>query len=173
MELGKHSKDFQSEKNKTLPNRDASPSKMPPSSERENISRSQYVDTGREESSARCLEDSRLNVWTPQRSSKEPTSHLGIRTSPLKSTLEEDPDVLLHALLMVPDGKNFSGGPLQAPNVYLNCKLFWCDETARSVVSWGQRNPTFNFVQVSFCSHSEIQYILIYKGIHRKLPQCL
>lgn len=38
---------------------------------------------------------------------------------------------------------------MQAPNVYLNCKLFWCDETARSVISWGQANPSFNFVQVS------------------------
>ncbi|KAK1899930.1 C2 domain containing protein 3 [Dissostichus eleginoides] len=59
--------------------------------------------------------------------------------------VEEDPEVLLHTLLMVPDGKNL---PMQAPNVYLNCKL-WCDETARSVVSWGQANPSFNFVQVT------------------------
>ncbi|KAM6933309.1 C2 domain-containing protein 3 [Xenentodon cancila] len=150
-ELGKHSKDFQPEKSKKLPCRDASPSLIPPSLERENISRPQYINTGKEESSACCLEDSTLKFWTPQRSSKEPASHLGIRISPLKSSLqvEEDPEVLLHALLMVPDGKNFSRGPLQAPNVYLNCKLFWCDETARSVVSWGQTNPMFNFVQVT------------------------
>uniref|UniRef100_A0A3B4ZGR1 C2 domain containing 3 centriole elongation regulator n=1 Tax=Stegastes partitus TaxID=144197 RepID=A0A3B4ZGR1_9TELE len=87
------------------------------------ISRSQHA--GMEELPARSLEDSKLNQ------------------------VEEDPEVLLHALLMVPDGKNFSCGPTQAPNVYLNCKQFWCDETARSVVSWGQTNPTFNFVQVT------------------------
>uniref|UniRef100_A0A3B4ZL74 C2 domain containing 3 centriole elongation regulator n=1 Tax=Stegastes partitus TaxID=144197 RepID=A0A3B4ZL74_9TELE len=100
---------------------------------------------------ARSLEDSKLNVWTPQKPSKGPSSHPGLRTSPPKSwqQVEEDPEVLLHALLMVPDGKNFSCGPTQAPNVYLNCKQFWCDETARSVVSWGQTNPTFNFVQVT------------------------
>ncbi|KAL2095989.1 hypothetical protein ACEWY4_008137 [Coilia grayii] len=59
-------------------------------------------------------------------------------------------EVLLHALLMVPDGKDLSCGPfLQPPNVYLNCKLFGSDETARSVVSWGQTNPTFSFTQVA------------------------
>ncbi|TMS07832.1 C2 domain-containing protein 3 [Larimichthys crocea] len=63
--------------------------------------------------------------------------------------VEEDPEVLLHTLLMVPDGKNFSSGSSQAPNVYLNCKLFWCDEMARSVISWGQANPSFSFVQVT------------------------
>lgn len=62
-------------------------------------------------------------------------------------------EVLLHALLMVPDGKDLSCGPfLQPPNVYLNCKLFGSDETARSVVSWGQTNPTFSFTQVSEAS---------------------
>uniref|UniRef100_A0A3B4ZHV7 C2 domain containing 3 centriole elongation regulator n=1 Tax=Stegastes partitus TaxID=144197 RepID=A0A3B4ZHV7_9TELE len=119
------------------------------SPERETISRSQHA--GMEELPARSLEDSKLNVWTPQKPSKGPSSHPGLRTSPPKSwqQVEEDPEVLLHALLMVPDGKNFSCGPTQAPNVYLNCKQFWCDETARSVVSWGQTNPTFNFVQVT------------------------
>ncbi|CAN9510846.1 unnamed protein product [Ophioblennius macclurei] len=62
---------------------------------------------------------------------------------------EEEPRVLLHALLMVPDGKNFSSGSLPAPNVYLNCRLFWCDDTASSAVSWGQTDPTFGLVQVT------------------------
>uniref|UniRef100_A0A4W5LSQ4 C2 domain containing 3 centriole elongation regulator n=1 Tax=Hucho hucho TaxID=62062 RepID=A0A4W5LSQ4_9TELE len=62
---------------------------------------------------------------------------------------EEDSEVLLHALLMVPNGKDFSCGPMQPPNVYLNCKLFGQDETSRSVISWGQTNPSFNFVQVA------------------------
>ncbi|CAB1347917.1 unnamed protein product, partial [Coregonus sp. 'balchen'] len=62
---------------------------------------------------------------------------------------EEDSEVLLHALLMVPNGKDFNCGPMQPPNVYLNCKLFGQDETSRSVTSWGQTNPSFNFVQVA------------------------
>uniref|UniRef100_A0A3Q3GKW4 C2 domain containing 3 centriole elongation regulator n=1 Tax=Labrus bergylta TaxID=56723 RepID=A0A3Q3GKW4_9LABR len=81
----------------------------------------------------------------------KPTPHHVLHTSPHKSCrqVEEDPEVLLHTLLMVPDGKDFNCGPMQAPNVYLNCKLFWSDETARSGISWGQRNPSFNFVQVT------------------------
>ncbi|XP_072248288.1 C2 domain-containing protein 3 isoform X1 [Leuresthes tenuis] len=150
LELGAHSKGLFSEKSKKLAWEDAPPSKVPPSPERETISRSQHETPVREEPSARTLGDSRLHVWTPQKPSKEPSSHPGTRTSPkLWQQEEEDLDVLLHALLMVPDGKNFSCGPLQAPNVYLNCKLFWCDEMARSVVSWGQANPAFNFVQVT------------------------
>uniref|UniRef100_A0A3B3ZKB9 C2 domain-containing protein n=1 Tax=Periophthalmus magnuspinnatus TaxID=409849 RepID=A0A3B3ZKB9_9GOBI len=64
---------------------------------------------------------------------------------PLKQPTEESTDVLLHTLLMVPNG-HFPCSPLQSPNLYLNCKLFWCDETARSHVAWGQANPTFNFM---------------------------
>ncbi|XP_017271922.1 C2 domain-containing protein 3 [Kryptolebias marmoratus] len=147
IELGTHSKDFSTKKHKKLAWRDTSPSVIPPSPERETVSTSQHADTGREA----ALDSSRLHVWTPQKPSEEHSSHPAVRTSPFKSSqrLEEDPEVLLHALLVVPDGKNFSCEPLQAPNVYLNCKLFWCDETARSAVSWGQANPTFNFVQVT------------------------
>ncbi|XP_013880674.1 C2 domain-containing protein 3 [Austrofundulus limnaeus] len=147
IELGTHSINVSSEKNKKLTWKDTSALQIPPSPERETVSRPQRADTGREAFS----DSSRLNVWTPQKPSEEPSSHPGVQTSPFKSPhwLEEDPEVLLHALLMVPDGKNFSCGPLQAPNVYLNCKLFWSDETARSAVSWAQTNPTFNFVQVT------------------------
>ncbi|KAJ8368383.1 hypothetical protein SKAU_G00084110 [Synaphobranchus kaupii] len=56
--------------------------------------------------------------------------------------------VLLHALLLVPDGKDFTCSPAP-PNVYLNCKMFGSDETTRSAVSWGQTDPTFNFTQVA------------------------
>ncbi|MEQ2212279.1 hypothetical protein XENOCAPTIV_028553, partial [Xenoophorus captivus] len=71
------------------------------------------------------LDHPRLNVGTPQKPLTEPSNHPRIQTSPFKSSqqVEEDPEVLLHALLMVPDGKNFKCGPLQAPNVFLNCKL--------------------------------------------------
>ncbi|XP_028276134.1 C2 domain-containing protein 3 isoform X2 [Parambassis ranga] len=150
LELGSDNKSFSTERSKTkLTGRDTSPSQLSP--DRETSSRLPHADSGREELMAPCLEDSRLKVYTPQKPSNHPPSHLGHQTSPHKSWqhVEEDPEVLLHTLLMVPDGKNFSCGALQAPNVYLNCKLFWSDEAARSVVSWGQKNPTFNFVQVT------------------------
>uniref|UniRef100_A0A3B5L6Y3 C2 domain-containing protein n=1 Tax=Xiphophorus couchianus TaxID=32473 RepID=A0A3B5L6Y3_9TELE len=114
----------------------------------EHVGRSQRSDM--EVLTAPTMDHPRLNVWTPQTHTREPSNPPGIRTSPLKSSrAEEEPQILLHALLMVPDGKKFSCGPQQAPNVFLNSKLFWCDETARSTVSWGQANPTFNFVQVT------------------------
>ncbi|XP_063061839.1 C2 domain-containing protein 3 [Engraulis encrasicolus] len=83
-------------------------------------------------------------------------SHQDVRSSQQHGPSEVDEvggegeEVLLHALLMVPDGKDLCCGPyLQPPNVYLNCKLFGSDEMARSVVSWGQTNPSFSFTQVA------------------------
>ncbi|XP_072320538.1 C2 domain-containing protein 3 [Eucyclogobius newberryi] len=89
---------------------------------------------------------------SPQRVTGEPLCQDSFITSPshhIDHQTEENPDILLHTLLMVPDGKELVGSPLQAPNLYLNCKLFWCDETVRSHVAWGQAHPTFNFVQVT------------------------
>ena len=121
--------------------RDKLPSETAPSTQRDTNSRSQHVDA----------DESRLDVWYPQRQPKEPFSHLDLRTQQQQQQQqkEEEPEILLHTLLMVPDGRNFSSGATRAPNVYLNCKLFWCNEIARSVVSWGQPDPAFNFVQVS------------------------
>ncbi|XP_016063951.1 PREDICTED: C2 domain-containing protein 3 isoform X2 [Miniopterus natalensis] len=59
--------------------------------------------------------------------------------------------LLLHVLLMVPDGKDFITGESekQPPcNVYLNCKLFSTEEATRSVIAWGTTQPVFNFFQV-------------------------
>ncbi|KAG5837565.1 hypothetical protein ANANG_G00240690 [Anguilla anguilla] len=61
---------------------------------------------------------------------------------------EGEGGVLLHALLLVPDGKDFNCSPTP-PNVYLNCKMFGSDETTRSAVCWGQADPVFNFTQVA------------------------
>lgn len=152
VQLAADRKDLSSEKskNKLVP-RETSPSQTAPSPRRETNSRTQHIDAVREELPAGSFEESRLHVWSPQKSSKESFSHPDPSTSPsrLWQQVEEDPEVLLHTLLMVPDGRNFTCGPLKTPNVYLNCKLFWCDEMARSVISWGQANPSFNFVQVS------------------------
>lgn len=60
--------------------------------------------------------------------------------------------LLLHVLLMVPDGKDFITGESdkQPPcNVYLNCKLFSTEEVTRSVIAWGTTQPVFNFLQVT------------------------
>uniref|UniRef100_A0A8C3VQR9 C2 domain-containing protein 3 n=1 Tax=Catagonus wagneri TaxID=51154 RepID=A0A8C3VQR9_9CETA len=59
--------------------------------------------------------------------------------------------LLLHVLLMVPDGKDFITGESekQPPcNVYLNCKFFSTEEVTRSVIAWGTTKPVFNFSQV-------------------------
>ncbi|XP_011900262.1 PREDICTED: C2 domain-containing protein 3 isoform X4 [Cercocebus atys] len=77
-----------------------------------------------------------------------PASHnLVIQTN--ESTKESA--LLLHVLLMVPDGKDFISGESekQSPcNVYLNCKLFSTEEVTRSVIAWGTTQPVFNFSQV-------------------------
>ncbi|XP_074833928.1 C2 domain-containing protein 3 [Carettochelys insculpta] len=63
----------------------------------------------------------------------------------------EEDGLLLHVLLMVPDGKDFiaGGSGIHGPcNVYLNCKLFSSEETTRSAVIWGTTQPAFSFSQV-------------------------
>ncbi|XP_074072953.1 C2 domain-containing protein 3 isoform X2 [Macrotis lagotis] len=64
----------------------------------------------------------------------------------------EDKPLLLHVLLMVPNGKDFVIGTSeksQTCNVYLNCKLFSTEEVTRSAIIWGTSQPTFNFTQVT------------------------
>ncbi|XP_075402379.1 C2 domain-containing protein 3 [Tenrec ecaudatus] len=59
--------------------------------------------------------------------------------------------LLLHVLLMVPDGKGFVAGEAeqQPPcNVYLTCKLFSTEEVTSSLIAWGMTQPVFNFSQV-------------------------
>ncbi|XP_066224171.1 C2 domain-containing protein 3 isoform X1 [Saccopteryx leptura] len=59
--------------------------------------------------------------------------------------------LLLHVLLMVPDGKDFITGESekQPPcNVYLNCKFFSTEEVTRSAIAWDMTQPVFNFSQV-------------------------
>ncbi|XP_041661864.1 C2 domain-containing protein 3 isoform X3 [Cheilinus undulatus] len=151
LELATNTKEFSSEKSKRkLAWRDTSPSQTAPSPQRESNSRSKHADKSRDDLQDGPIEESRLNPWSPQKPSTESLSYPGLHTTHKSHQwVEEDPEVLLHTLLMVPDGKTFNCGLGQAPNVYLNCKLFWCDETARSVISWGRTNPSFNFVQVT------------------------
>lgn len=77
-----------------------------------------------------------------------PASH-NLVHQPNESTKENA--LLLHVLLMVPDGKDFITGESekQSPcNVYLNCKLFSTEEVTKSVIAWGTTQPVFNFSQV-------------------------
>ncbi|NWY31931.1 C2CD3 protein, partial [Pheucticus melanocephalus] len=82
------------------------------------------------------------DVARPLRPARDEVTHI---------TPAEDQGLLLHVLLMVPDGKDFpaegSGLPSSC-NVYLNCKLLSTEEATRSAVVWGTRQPAFNFSQV-------------------------
>ncbi|XP_029457966.1 C2 domain-containing protein 3 isoform X2 [Rhinatrema bivittatum] len=65
---------------------------------------------------------------------------------------EEKESLLLHLILMVPDGKDFVAweNEMRSPcNLYLNCKLFNTHEATRSPVTWGTNHPSFNFSQVA------------------------
>ncbi|KAM9441766.1 C2 domain-containing protein 3 isoform 3-T3 [Salvelinus alpinus] len=132
----------------TSPQREASPSRVDMTT-----IRPQHHDTRGEDIPLSTVNNrySRTGKQTvaPQGPSPLPSLQTSHHRPQAHQVVEEDSGVLLHALLMVPNGKDFSCGPMQPPNVYLNCKLFGQDETSRSVISWGQANPSFNFVQVA------------------------
>ncbi|KAE8628038.1 hypothetical protein XENTR_v10007280 [Xenopus tropicalis] len=68
-----------------------------------------------------------------------------------QQTAEED-GLLLHIVLMVPEGKGLvaAGGDSSGIcNSYLNCKLFSAQEATRSSVVWGSTQPQYNFSQVA------------------------
>ncbi|XP_016124012.1 C2 domain-containing protein 3 [Sinocyclocheilus grahami] len=90
------------------------------------------------------------SILIPPTRSRSTSPHVRYQSSlhePLQQEVEET-EILLHMLLMVPDGKDFNCAPMQS-NIYLNCKLLGSDETARSTVSWGQKHPSFGFIQVA------------------------
>ncbi|NWW96455.1 C2CD3 protein, partial [Rhynochetos jubatus] len=67
-------------------------------------------------------------------------------------TASEEDGLLLHVLLMVPDGKDFVAEDSELRsccNVYLNCKLLNTEEATRSAVVWGTTQPAFNFSQAT------------------------
>lgn len=73
----------------------------------------------------------------------------------------------LHSLLIINEGRKINTLPqnalhdVQDPNIlqgqsqsnvrniYLHCRMFWCDQSVSSSVCWGTNDPQFNFVQVS------------------------
>uniref|UniRef100_A0A8D2ITF3 C2 domain containing 3 centriole elongation regulator n=1 Tax=Varanus komodoensis TaxID=61221 RepID=A0A8D2ITF3_VARKO len=64
----------------------------------------------------------------------------------------EEEGLLLHVLLMVPEGQVSvprDAGRHGSCNLYLNCKLFSTEEATRSAVVWGTTQPKFHFSQVT------------------------
>ncbi|XP_039527002.1 C2 domain-containing protein 3 isoform X2 [Pimephales promelas] len=90
------------------------------------------------------------SILIPPTRSRSTSPHVRYQSSLHEPPRQEvkDTEILLHMLLMVPDGKDFNCAPMQA-NIYLNCKLLESDETARSSVSWGHKHPMFSFIQVT------------------------
>ncbi|XP_053564712.1 C2 domain-containing protein 3 [Bombina bombina] len=78
-----------------------------------------------------------------------------VQRMPLSQAIEMPPEedgLLLHVVLMVPEGKGLttaSANSSSSCNPYLNCKLFSAQEATRSSVAWGTTQPVFNFSQVA------------------------
>ncbi|NXK12342.1 C2CD3 protein, partial [Herpetotheres cachinnans] len=88
-----------------------------------------------------------VNIMQPPRAVPTPVA----RNLMTQITASEEDGLLLHVLLMVPDGKDFVAedyGLHGSCNVYLNCKLLSTEEATRSTVIWGTTQPAFNFSQV-------------------------
>ncbi|NXJ71898.1 C2CD3 protein, partial [Rostratula benghalensis] len=88
-----------------------------------------------------------INVVQPPRAVPVPVAHRMMT----QITASQEDGLLLHVLLMVPEGKDFVAGDCGLPsscNVYLNCKLLSSEETTRSAIVWGTTQPAFNFSQV-------------------------
>ena len=73
--------------------------------------------------------------------------------------IEQD-SLTLYNLLWIPEGKallqhgyhrsqDVSVGLVTKSNLYLVCRMFWCEEVSKSRVCWGTVNPPFGFKQVS------------------------
>ncbi|NXB73353.1 C2CD3 protein, partial [Donacobius atricapilla] len=111
---------------------------------------------------ARAARSAQLELQGPSRTGGNEESPACSRRSPAdcqqpagevlpRLTPAEGDGLLLHVLLMVPEGKDFIAEGCGLPsscNVYLNCKLLSTEEATRSAVVWGTTRPAFNFSQV-------------------------
>ena len=72
----------------------------------------------------------------------------------------EGDTLTLYNLLWIPEGKalfhhdhhssqDVPMGLVTKCNLYLVCRMFWCEEVSKSRVCWGTANPPFGFKQVS------------------------
>ncbi|NXI59516.1 C2CD3 protein, partial [Chloroceryle aenea] len=92
-------------------------------------------------------EATRTNITHPAQALPASAAH----NATTQINAPEEDLLLLHVLLMVPDGKDFGtedSGFLSSCNVYLNCKLLSTEEATRSAVVWGTTQPAFHFFQV-------------------------
>ncbi|KAM5223563.1 C2 domain-containing protein 3 isoform 2-T2 [Hipposideros larvatus] len=95
-----------------------------------------------------------LNPKSPSPVAPNPSTFMAVPAHNLVNQTNgstKESALLLHVLLMVPDGKDFITGESEKKppcNVYLNCKLFSTEEVTRSVIAWGTTKPVFNFSQV-------------------------
>lgn len=82
---------------------------------------------------------------------QKPRTTVSVSRSLLAQIIASEEDgLLLHVLLMVPEGKDFvsrDAGMHRCCNVYLNCKLLNTEETTTSAVVWGITQPAFHFSQ--------------------------
>ena len=90
-----------------------------------------------------------------------PSSRHSSQDNNLDVGLQHDRDPLtLYNLLWIPEGKVLTqhgfhtnqdapSGLVIRSNLYLVCRMFWCEELSKSRVCWGESNPSFGFKQVS------------------------
>nr|XP_023394722.1 C2 domain-containing protein 3 isoform X3 [Loxodonta africana] len=135
----------------------ASPDKMPPETNQHvtGAKNPQSLNQNHEETAKKEQNLLLLRPKSPSPVAPNPSTIMAMPASHnfVNETSEsaEESSLLLHVLLMVPDGKDFVTGESekQLPcNVYLNCKLFSTEEVTRSVIAWGTTQPVFNFSQV-------------------------
>ncbi|XP_053312118.1 C2 domain-containing protein 3 [Spea bombifrons] len=93
-----------------------------------------------------AAEEPRASASQPRASASQP------RASASQPRAAEESSLLLHVVLMVPEGKGLMPASADSPsacNSYLKCKLFSSPEASRSAVAWGTTQPVYNFTQVA------------------------
>lgn len=55
----------------------------------------------------------------------------------------------MNPAIRVPTTSGLTGRDSKARNCYVVCRMFWCDDVARSQVCWGTSDPQFGFAQLA------------------------
>ena len=89
------------------------------------------------------------SVWPPV---NLPKKILEQKTEDTVVTSSTGDTLTLYTLLWIPEGKGVlqqdSHGIVTQSNLYLTCRMFWCEEVSKSRVVWGATSPQFGFKQV-------------------------
>ncbi|KAG8431124.1 hypothetical protein GDO86_019385, partial [Hymenochirus boettgeri] len=141
IELAASDKDFQSVQGKTLGSESPSP-----------VSTSTKTKTQTELQNA--ADDITLHSVIGEQSPVQPRAppHILPQAPRVTQTDAEEDGLLLHVVLMVPEGKELmvsSGESSEMCNSYLKCKLFSTQEASRSPIIWANTQPVYNFSQVA------------------------